>query len=188
MRHLSDEALMDALDGASRGPGAEHLSSCADCAARLAEAGQGLDLARAATVPDPPGLYWESFPRQVARRIDASSSKRPWRPWLVPGLAAAAAAVLAVTLVVRPWSGSPTSSRPLTAQTDRPLDTQPLPAWSPLPVSEEDPGLPVLQALGPDLGPAVECGGLAECLADLSDEESQDLVRTLRPGVKESLL
>ena len=190
MRHLSDEALMDALEGGERGPSAEHLASCSGCAARLADARQGLDLTRAATVPDPPAAYWESFPRQVARRIDAPSSRRPWGFWLVPGLAAAAAAVLAVAFVVRPWSGSPTSSGPLAAQTvsDRPLGTQPLPAWSPLPVSEEDPGLPVLQALGPDVVAAVECGGLAECLADLSDEESEDLVRTLRAGVKEGRL
>ena len=39
-----------------------------------------------------------------------------------------------------------------------------------------------------DVVPAVECSGLAECLVDLSDEESRDLVRTLRPGVKASLL
>ena len=63
-----------------------------------------------------------------------------------------------------------------------------MPAWSPLPAAEEDPGLPVLQALGPGVAPAVECGGLADCLADLSDEESRDLVRTLRAGAKGRLL
>jgi hypothetical protein len=186
MGHLSDEALMDVLEGGERGTTAGHAASCADCAARLAEARQGLELTRAATVPDPPGAYWESFPRQVARSIAASPSRRPWGLWLVPGLAVAAAAVLAVALAVRPWAGGPAPSSPLAANPDRP--SEPLPAWSPLPVSEEDPGLPVLQALGPEVVSAVECVGLAECLAVLSDEECQDLVQALRAGVKESRL
>jgi hypothetical protein len=181
MRHLSDEALMDALEDAGRGPAAEHLASCAGCAARLAEARFGLDLARAATVPDRPGLYWESFPRQVARRIDAGAAVRPWGRWVARGLATTVAVGAALAIVARPaMHRDPSPARSVAAQR--------LPAWSPLPAAEEDQGLPVLQALGPDVVPAVECSGLAECLADLSDEESRDLVRTLRPGVKASLL
>ena len=42
----------------------------------------------------------------------------------------------------------------------------------------------MLQAVAADLEPELECGGLAECLADLSEEESRDLVRMLRPAVK----
>ena len=183
MRHLSDESLMDALEGSGRGPAAEHLASCAECAGRLAAAREGIDLARAASVPEPPGLYWESFPRQVARRIDAAPVRRAWGSWITRGLAGtvAVAAAIAIAMLARPEV--PREPSPGTATAARPL-----PAWSPLPAAEEDPGLPVLQALGPDLAPAVECGGVAECLADLSDEESQDLVRALRPAVKESVL
>jgi hypothetical protein len=46
----------------------------------------------------------------------------------------------------------------------------------------------VLQALGPELDPALECGGVAECLADLTEEESEDMVQALRASVKESRL
>jgi hypothetical protein len=181
MRHLSDEALMDALEGAGGGPAAGHLASCADCAARLDEARLGLDLTAVATVPEPPGVYWQSFPRQVARRIDAAPAVRPWGMWIARGVAAtvavaAAVATLSLALSQRQYSRPPVE----VAQT--------LPAWSPLPAAEEDPGLPVLQALGADAVPAMECVGLAECLADLSDEESQDLVRSLRAGVREDLL
>jgi len=181
MRHLSDEALMDALEGAGRGPAAGHLASCADCAARLDEARLGLDLTPAATVPEPPGLYWQSFPRQVARRIDAAPLVRPWGPWIARGLAATVAIAAAVATMSLPRWGSEPSRPPVKA-------AQILPAWSPLPAAEEDPGLPVLQALGPEAVPAVECVGLAECLADLSDEESQDLAQALRGGVREDLL
>ena len=183
MRHLSDESLMDALEASGRGPAAEHLATCAECAGRLAAAREGIDLARAATVPEPPGLYWESFPRQVARRIDATPVPRPWGGWLPRAAAGtvAVAAAIAIAVLARPEPPrDPSPERVAAART--------LPAWSPLPAAEEDPGLPVLQALGPDLAPALECSGMAECLADLSDEESQDLVQALRPAVKESLL
>lgn len=183
MRHLSDEALMDALDdaGAGRGPRAEHLASCAGCAARLAEARDALELTRAASVPEPPGLYWESFPRQVARRIETEEAARPWRTWITRGLASAVAVGAVLVIVARPSGHREPLPAPARA-------AQTLPAWSPLPVAEEDPGLPVLQALGPEVGPAIECGNVADCLADLSDEESQDLVQALRAGVKGSVL
>jgi hypothetical protein len=177
-RHVSDDGLMDVLEGSSRGPAAEHLASCADCAARLADARLGLALAGAATVPDPPALYWQSFPRQVARRIDAPAAARAWPLWLVRGVVSTVAVGAAIAILARPpLHPGPSPGRTPPART--------LQAWSALPAAEEDPGLPVLQALGPEVVPAVECGGLAECLADLSDEESQDLVRTLRAGVKE---
>jgi hypothetical protein len=175
--HLSDESLMDALDGAPGGAAARHLASCAACAARLAEARQGLALTRGAFVPEPPALYWQSFPRQVAARLEAAGpSGRPWRGWLWPALATATALVAAVLFVPRPVP-EPSPSPPRT-----------LAAWSALPPADQDPALPALQALGPDLDPALECGGVAECVTELSDEESQDLVQLLRPGVKDSSL
>jgi hypothetical protein len=167
---------MDALEGAPRGATAEHLASCAECMARVAEAREGLVLTRAATLPEPPALYWESFPRQVARRLDEPAASRSWRLWLLPGAAATVMAVIAVLSFL---------PRPAPERTPPPRT---LAAWSALPAAEEDPGLPVLQALGPDLAPAVECSGVADCLADLSDEETQALARTLRPDVKASLL
>jgi anti-sigma factor RsiW len=175
--HLSNEILMDVLEGAAaRGPAAEHLASCAECAARLAEAREGLALTRAVDVPEPPGMYWQSFPRQVAGRLAAAPAPR-WRAWLLPGLATAMAVAAAVIFLPRPAPEAPPTPAPTLA------------AWSALPPAEEDPALPVLQALGPELDPALDCAGVAECLAELTDEESQDLVQTLRASSgKESLL
>lgn len=175
--HLSDESLMDALDGAPGGDAARHLSACAACATRLAEVREGLALVQGVGIPEPPGLYWQSFPRKVAARLAAEGpSGRPWRGWLWPALVAAGALVAAVLLVPRPVP-APAPSPPRT-----------LAAWSALPPAEQDPALPALQALGPDLDPALECGGVAECVAELSDEESQDLVRLLQPVMKDSSL
>ena len=182
VRHLSDERLMDALETAAGGAAAEHLAACSACAARLEEARLGLELTRQATVPDPPGIYWQSFPRQVARRIDASPATRPWLGWMAGtwvgrGLTAAVTVAVVLAFLISPQQRTEPPA-PRTAA------TQTLPAWSPLPAAEEDPGLPVLQALGPDVIPALECTGVADCLADLSDEESQDLVNSLRGQVK----
>ena len=175
-RHLNDESLMDVLDGAQGGSAARHVALCASCAERLAEAREGLSLARAAEVPEPPALYWQSFPRRVAARLEAAGpSPRRWR-WLVPTVATAVALAAVVAIVPRQVP----EARPSPAHT--------LAAWSALPPAEADPGLPVLQAVASDLDPALECGGLAECLADLSDEESQDLVQMLRPAVKDGSL
>lgn len=167
--HLSDESLMDALEGAESGLAAQHLSSCPECAARVGRAREGLALTRAAEVPEPSPLYWESFPRQVARRLDAPLPASSWRLRLLPALATAMVAVAALIFLPRPL----------------PAPARTLPPWSALPPAADDPALPVLQALGPALDPALECGGVAECLADLTDEESRDLVRALRPEVKE---
>jgi hypothetical protein len=166
---------MDVLEEAEGGPAGAHLAACAACAARLAEAKGGLALAHAVDVPEPPPFYWQSFRRQVAGRVESAAGVRAWRGWLLPGFAAAVAVAAVLILGPRPSQG------PV------PPPARPLPAWSALPPAEEDPGLPVLQALGPELDPGLDCVGLAECLAELSDEESADLVRALRPAVKESL-
>lgn len=176
-RHLTDETLMDVLDGAQGGAAARHIAGCPSCAERLAEAREGLLLARSAEVPEPPALYWQSFRRRVAARVEpAGPSPRRWRGWLLPTFATAAALAAAVAIVPRRAPEAPPS----------PAHT--LAPWSALPPAEADPGLPVLQAVASEVDPALECGGLAECLADLSDEESEDLVQMLGPAVAEGSL
>jgi hypothetical protein len=164
---------MDVLEGREVGPQGRHLASCPACASRLGEARDGLGLARAADVPEPPPFYWQSFRRQVVGRVAGTAASRTWRGWLLPGFATALA--LAAVFVFAP--------RP--APEVVPTLASPLPAWSALPPAHDDPELPVLQAVGADLDPELECAGVAECLEDLSEEESEDLVRALRSQVKE---
>lgn len=172
---------MDVLEGVEGDPAARHAADCASCAARLSEAREALALARAAVVPDPPGLFWQSFPRQVSRRIDAEPAGRPWAAWLTGGLATAVAVGAAFVFLVRPPVGRDDSPVP------SPM-ARTLPAWTPLPAAGEEAALPVVQALGQELDPALECAAMAECLVELSDEESQDLIQALRPAVEESRL
>ena len=66
--HPTDAVLLDVLDGVAEGQARRHVAACAECAARVEEARQGLALARQADVPEPSPLYWEDFRSQVGRR------------------------------------------------------------------------------------------------------------------------
>ena len=175
-RHLSDERLMDVLERTASPPEREHAQSCVACRARLEAAAQGLDLAREGEMPEPPQLYWESFRRQVRRRL-ATEGRISW--WWRLGPALAAAAVLLALATSRMPSGP--GPAPAAAPT--------LSVWSALP--EDDPGLSVLSAMassGVELAGARARRGLAEELVELSDEDSKALAEALRQELKEHRL
>jgi hypothetical protein len=165
---LSEERLLDLLAG-EQASGREHLLECAHCHARLEDARQALRLAREAEVPEPSPLYWETFRRRVGRRIVVDEpSPGAWR---LPAFAALAALIAALSLLPAPRTRPGASPGP------------PLPAWSALPASEDDAGFALIEGLATgalDLATAADCGGVAECLAGLSDAESQALVEVLR--------
>jgi len=172
-KHLAEETLMDILEGSTVERAESHLGRCLHCRTRVEQARAGLVLAREADIPEPSPFYWESFRRQVGRRIEAGEPAAvSWRRLFVgPALATAAAGLAALSLFV------PSPSRPVKETAAL------LPAWSALPPAEEDAGLGVLLAVIPasdGLGPAVECGGLSQCLDDLSDEESLAVANALR--------
>jgi hypothetical protein len=166
--HLASENLMGVLDGTVSAPERDHVASCATCRALLEEARAGLALAEDGDVPEPSPLYWESLRRQVGRRIE-THQRRTWAFRLLPLFAAAAALVLVLpSLRVAP----PPTPAPAPA----------LPAWSPLPPADEDPGLQVLSALAvstPDLALG-DCTGVTECASELSEDESGELLQALR--------
>jgi hypothetical protein len=163
--HLSEEKLLDLLDGAGEATSDGHLRSCEACRARLDEARAGLGLALGAEVPEPSSLYWETFHRQVGRRL--VDSHRPWGRWLWPALGAVAAGLVMIALPHRAPDVPPPAPRVLAA-------------WSPLPAAADDPGLEIVESVALHLGPEAECGGLDDCVADLSDEESGTLAALLR--------
>jgi hypothetical protein len=168
--HLSDERLLDAVEGIVDAEERVHLETCSECRARRDEAKTALLLAREAEVPEPSPLYWEAFRRQVGRRIQ---EERPvGRPWLLP-LAAAAAGLLFVLPLFRDMP--PPASGP-----GAPV----LPSWSALPPVEEDEDLALVAETGleeTDLAAVGEMKGLDEVLGDFSDEE-QAAVGTLLGG------
>lgn len=170
-RHVTDETLLDALEGTADAESRRHAEACAACAERVEEARGGRVLAREAEVPEPSALYWEAFRRNVGRRIESDSAGRSWRWACLPVVAAAAAVLLAVPALRPPFSPAPV-----------------LPAWSALPPADQDAGLAVLEGLDiaeADLSAVDGERDMIESLADLSDEEArafQDALRN-REGV-----
>jgi hypothetical protein len=170
-RHLSDGELTDVLEGAGDARARAHVAACSACGSRLEAASRGMALARQADVPEPPAPYWGAFRRRVGERI-GDEAARGWGPRLLPILAAVAA-LLVIVPALR--TTAPPSSHPV------------LPAWSALPPAEEDEGLAVLRDLAlaeAELPTGRELGGIAQDLADLTEEESRALAEALRRGIE----
>lgn len=177
-RHLTDEKLIEVLEDAADAAARTHVESCAACAARLREAGDGLAWAREAEVPEPAPQYWEAFRRNVGRRIEDEGATRRWRWVLVPILATAVSLALVVPAVQRRLTTSP-APNPVLA------------AWSALPPAEQDDGLEVLEGLAladADLPLAEGERSTIESLADLSDDEVHAVGEALRRDVPGAVL
>jgi hypothetical protein len=175
MRHLSDETLVDALDGRADGSSREHLAQCETCAQKLAEAEAGLALAHRSEVPEPSPLYWSALRHNVGRRIAEEPRSASRLGWFVP--VAAAAALLAVAMGRSPAPAPPPAVSP--------RGVAALPAWSALPPIDEDEAVPLLQGVLASVGSGWDEGRGADAyLASLSEADSSALVETLaaRPG------
>jgi hypothetical protein len=81
--HLSDQRMMDIVEGGGSPPEWAHVASCAG-------------------VPDPPGLYWEVLRRNVSRRIAEEPSHPARWGWLAPLAALGAAVVVIAVSLGRP--------------------------------------------------------------------------------------
>ena len=162
MMHLSDESVVELSTGEGDASDLAHAAACAPCARRVQDSRDALALLQRADVPEPSPLYWEALRSGVRQRI--ADDKRRVSAWmLLPPLAAAAALVFVL------WSGG---AKPPAAIAPA------LPAWSPLPVAEEDEGLRVLEGLALTAAADTdwdEPEGLSAYVADLTDEDSRTL-------------
>jgi hypothetical protein len=174
--HVKEEAWVDLMAGAGDPRDRQHVRECATCRQTLDEVRAGWDLAREADVPEPSPLYWESFRRGVGRRIEEQAPlERGGRLSFRWAVAMAAVLVLAVAIFALGHR---------TAQSHPQETAAVLPAWSPLPSADSDAGLTVLAALdSSDLAHA-SCTDVASCLADVSDEEGDQIAAALRQELK----
>jgi hypothetical protein len=171
--HLTDEAVVDLATGAGEPSERAHAASCAECAARVRESLDALDLARQAEVPEPSPLYWQALRNGVSRRIAEEGREKHRFGFLVP--LAAAAGLVAVVLSLRAWQAPPA----------RPVGQAQLPAWSALPLEEEDAELSVLEGVAlasSEAGEWPDANGLQGYVASLSDDEALALAESLRQG------
>ena len=171
--HISEDRMIDLLEDQGTPADWAHVASCAECRSRLEEARSVMGLAAQAEVPEPPGLYWEALRRNVSRRIaEEPQARSPWS-WMLPVVAASAAAlVIAVSLADRAAVPTP--------QPDV------LPAWSALPPEATDDDLLVVSGFavdeidGEEWSELEEGQGLGAFVASLSEDESEALVEALR--------
>lgn len=82
----------------------KHLDGCSSCRQFLADL-RGL-LSLTIKMDEPPQLFWESYSRELRRKLASAEQRGPWwsalaspfRPWPVPALATALIVILALTL------------------------------------------------------------------------------------------
>lgn len=173
--HLDESRLLDLLEGAADPGAAAHVASCVRCRAQLEDARAGLMLARdAGPVPEPSPLYWESFRKQVDRRIDGAA--RVWSLGVRPALAAAAA----LTLLFAALPGTGVRREQSLPRT--------LPAWSALPPVGEDASFALLEGLNAgeeELSAEAARHGMADAVAELSEAEQKQLAQALQAELRE---
>lgn len=104
MNHLSDNELVDALDGTLQAGPAVHARDCAVCQDRLADLAHALASAREAAIPDPSPLFWDHLSARVRAAIaDQPRPAQRWLAWpvLVPFGGLALLVVALVSGIVR---------------------------------------------------------------------------------------
>lgn len=200
MRHLSDEAFVDLLDGTLTERAVPHLDACESCRTQLADLRRTWTQVVDVEVPDPSPLFWD----HLAARIREEVRQEPVRPaaqgllqrlrlphltgWRASGLLGAAAAALLVVALRVPWGASPATVPPastVTTSSDQSVENE----W--VEVSEPDETLAFVADLasGIDWDAEPEShftppGAVDGSLASLSDEERVELRRLLNDALQ----
>jgi len=170
-KHLEDDVLLDVIEGAASVEATRHAGECAACARRMADARAGLSVAAGAEVPEPSPLFWDAFRRRVASAIEAEPRQRRFGGFFAPALLATAAMVAVIAFL-------PSDGRaPVAAPASQP-------AWSSLPAADDA----LLEGLSGSASAddLAGCHDVAECVADLSDEESRAFAEALRAELGKS--
>jgi hypothetical protein len=162
--HPGDDALLDVVEGNASVEAESHVARCAECARRVSDVRAGLAMAGAADAPEPSPLFFEHFRGRVASAIDAPPARRRYAGFFLPAFLATAATVAVIAYL--PGSAS------------APIPSPAASAWSSLPAADE----PALEAYPATVfaEEVVGCRHVAECVADLSDEESRAFADALR--------
>ena len=174
MKHLTDEQIADALDGAPTAAASEHLTGCVACASKARELQAVLREAAAVDVPEPSPVFWQHFIAQVNAAVDeAPPARSAW-----PRAAWAAAAIIVVGFIATfaSWPGS----------VQQPVAEGPLPVLEPISIDiDDDQAWAVVRNLAADLhyedvreaGVVPQPGALEREVATLSEDERALLVR-----------
>jgi hypothetical protein len=121
MNHLTDERIVDALEGALPDREAVHLRACAACEARVERLRGVLHDLPAVDVPEPSPLFWNHFGAQVNASVDAAPKHRS--RWLTTAaLAWMGAAAVVILAVIGLYESSTAKLVPPVGITQAPID------------------------------------------------------------------
>jgi len=172
--HLTEEqlvglALGETLTDAVHG----HAAACLTCARQVAEAREGLRLAREVEQDEPEEDFWRRLRDQTVDRVRVDDAARRRRARYAWSLAAAATVLLSVLVWYRPDLRRPSGTRPPSAT-----------VWVALPPAEQDAGWSIVEEVVPALDDDETLYPEAPVLADLSPSESQALLEGLRAELR----
>lgn len=200
MTHLSEEELVDLIDGALADQRRAHLRDCRACQGQAEALGALLARVTEVAVPEPSPLFWDHLSRRVA---DAVATPEPaggaWLGWLARPASAWAAGLASLALVAalswsaRPGSGPEPGTAPVppvsvqqaeVAGSSDPDDIEADEAWALVRSVADEVGWDDAHAAGLSARP-----GAAERMAlELSSREQSELALLIeaelkRPGV-----
>ena len=184
--HLSPDEFVDGAEGALDAARVAHVETCASCAAEIA-ALQALlrEVAAPDDVPEPSPLFWDHWRRRVKAAAASAPpaswwSRLTWRPFVA---ISAAAAVVALMLVARPFSPPPAAPETAVAEV-APADT-----WLP---ALEDGSFDIVLELASELEwddvrqvATPRAGTVDALIQELSPAERQQLVALLKTEIGE---
>lgn len=190
--HLSDDELIETVEGRGHDAARAHAAACEQCGAGVAQLRAVLGRVQADEMPEPSPVFWDHFSSRVRSAVERESAparRQRWRDrwaWRFVSLAAAAGVlVVAVVVMNRPDTSpvAPVSPEPAGAGLAAAADT---------PVPGADDGtFDLVTVISTDLagedGAAAsfdERPGSAErAVEHLSLEEQSELVRLLEAAM-----
>jgi hypothetical protein len=111
MKHLSEQRLLELLDGET--PDEGHLNVCPACRERFDTLRRLMGLLREDPIPEPSPLFWQHLSDRVRLAIEHESAENnedaatfvSWRTWRWRWAVAGAAAVMAAAVIVMSQRG-----------------------------------------------------------------------------------
>ena len=107
-RHLSEQEIVDALDGVVSAPLRAHLDECAACRTQVDELGGIVKDAQMVSLPEPSPLFWDHFSARVRTAVEAERQRPatafggwPFRSWRAAWMGACVVAALTVAIGLR---------------------------------------------------------------------------------------
>lgn len=194
MTHLSDEQLVEAVEGTLGSVPATHASKCASCAGRVESTRRLLRDIAGAEVPEPSPLFWQGFAARVSSAIDqhgAPLNGAPIRPVWQWVAAAALITLVAIGFHVASNDPPPQSGSTVTRQEGSVADPDSATTLDSRDI-DSDEAWAVVRSLATELhfddardaGVMPRAGSIERAAMELSAAERAELVKLIEDEMK----